>query len=392
MDKKYIRHPFTFDRVVRILFGALIVVAVFYILNMLKGVLLPFLVACLIAYLLEPGVKWHMRLFHTSRRFIPVMLTLLEAVAAIIIFLWLFIPYITNEVTEMAQIITKHANTQYSIPFVPNKVVEFIRDNVDWNYISKLLTKEEWINIVRNTISSSWSFLNSSLSLLFGIISWMIVILYVIFVMLDYDHLKLTFRQLVPPRQRRTAFRIIDDVKSAMNRYFRGQALIAFIVGILFSIGFTIVGLPMSIVLGLFIGVLNMVPYLQTISFPVTALLCLVYSVDTGIDFWLLFWESIAVYLIVQIIQDLYLTPKIMGKAMGLNPAIILLSLSIWGTLLGLLGMIIALPLTTLLLSYYDKYVVQRSLAKTRHLNNQSAEGHQSDYFQDDSQPGDLFE
>ncbi|MDE6770422.1 MAG: AI-2E family transporter, partial [Muribaculaceae bacterium] len=63
---------------------------------------------------------------------------------------------------------------------------------------------------------------------------------------------------------------------------------------------------------------------------------------------------------VVQCIQDLYLTPKIMGKAMGLNPAIILLSLSVWGSLLGFMGLIIALPLTTLLLSYYDQYVVNR--------------------------------
>ena len=66
------------------------------------------------------------------------------------------------------------------------------------------------------------------------------------------------------------------------------------------------------------------------------------------------------VYVIVQCIQDLYLTPKIMGKAMGLNPAIILLSLSIWGALLGFLGLIIALPLTTLILSYYDLYVIRQ--------------------------------
>ena len=62
----------------------------------------------------------------------------------------------------------------------------------------------------------------------------------------------------------------------------------------------------------------------------------------------------------MQCIQDLFLTPKIMGKAMGLNPALILLSLSVWGSLLGFIGLIIALPLTTLLLAYYDRYVIMR--------------------------------
>ena len=116
----------------------------------------------------------------------------------------------------------------------------------------------------------------------------------------------------------------------------------------------------MGVVLGLFIGCLNMVPYLQLISLPITAILCLVCTASTGVNFWAIFWESMAVYVIVQCIQDLFLTPKIMGKAMGLNPAIILLALSIWGALLGFMGLIIALPLTTLLLSYYNIYIVNR--------------------------------
>ena len=156
------------------------------------------------------------------------------------------------------------------------------------------------------------------------------------------------------------AFRIFDDIKNSMNRYFRGQFIIAMTVGILFAIGFLIVGLPMGVILGLFIGVLNMVPYLQVISLPICALLCLVAVATNGVDFWVIFWESMAVYVIVQSIQDLILTPKIMGKVMGLNPAIILLSLSVWGCLLGFIGLIIALPLTTLLLSYYDMYIVRR--------------------------------
>ena len=63
-------------------------------------------------------------------------------------------------------------------------------------------------------------------------------------------------------------------------------------------------------------------------------------------------------FVIVQGIQDLFIVPKIMGKAMGLNPAVILLSLSIWGSLLGIVGMIIALPITTLLISYYKRFLL----------------------------------
>lgn len=354
------RRPYTFDRVVRILFTVCTLVAVIFFLDSLKGVLLPFLVACLIAYMLEPVVTWNMKWTHSKNRFLPVMLTLLEACVALAVFCGIFVPYLISETTEMTKMIRDYATKQIQIPYVSSQIHEFLRDYLDPNEISKLLSRDEWKSLLKSTLSSSWSFLSSGLAFLLGLLSWLIVILYVIFIMLDYERIMLSFRQLVPMRHRERTYQVASDIKNAMNRYFRGQFVIAFLVGILFAIGFLIIGLPMGVILGLFIGMLNMVPYLQLISLPITAVLCIVCTASTGVDFWVIFWESMAVYIIVQCIQDLYLTPKIMGKAMGLNPAIILLSLSVWGSLLGFMGLIIALPLTTLLLSYYNQYVVNQ--------------------------------
>lgn len=363
-DKENIR-PYTFDRVVRIVFGAIAVVGVLLLLGVLKGVLLPFLVACLVAYMLEPIVQWNHRWLHLRPRFPAVLLTLLEATIVIGGLAALVIPYIIDECTEMAQMLKMYANSKIQIPWLSEKIHEFLKENIDFDYIASLMSKEEWLALIKQTVTSSWSFLSSGLAFVFGVVSWLIVFLYVIFIMIDYERLMLSFRQLVPHGHRRRVFRIFDDIKVAMNRYFRGQFIIAMSVGVLFSIGFVIIGLPMGVLLGLFIGALNMVPYLQLISLPITAILCIVAAAGGNVDFWVIFWESMAVYLIVQSIQDLILTPKVMGHAMGLNPAIILLSLSIWGTLLGFLGLIIALPLTTLVLSYYDMYVIQRMRRKS---------------------------
>lgn len=354
------RRPYTFDRVVRIIFSCVALVAGIYLIDKLSGVLLPFLVACLIAYLLEPIVLWNMRWTRCKQRFIPVVLTLIEAVAVVGGLIAAFIPYFISETQQMAEMIKNYASLQVKIPFISEQIHSFIRENIDLNELSALLSKDQWVNLIKSAISSSWNFLSSSLAFIFGMVSWLIVVLYVIFIMIDYERLMLSFRQLVPHRQRRRVFHIFEDIKSAMNSYFRGQFFIAFLVGILFSIGFLIIGLPMGVVLGLFIGMLNMVPYLQLISLPITAVLCIVATVGNGVDFWVIFWESMAVYVVVQCIQDLILTPRIMGKAMGLNPAIILLSLSVWGCLLGFIGLIIALPLTTLVLSYYNLYVIER--------------------------------
>lgn len=350
--------PYTFDKVVRLLIGAAIFVAIIWIINLLKGVLLPFCVACLIAYIFEPFVQYNRSLLHLKGRIIAIFVTLFEAVFFLGVILYFTVPMIIDEMHNFAIILKRYATDEISISFLPDFVHDFIRRQVNFNELSEILTHQEWMGIIENALSASWSIITGSISVLMGIFSWFIVILYVVFIMIDYERLGRGFRHLVPPKYRKVMFKLGDDIKQSMNHYFRGQALVAFIVGILFCIGFLIIGLPMAIVLGLFIGLLNMVPYLQLVSIIPTVALCIIYSVGGGGDFWTIFWECMLVYAVVQVIQDMFLTPKIMGKAMGLNPAIILLSLSVWGTLLGLIGLIIALPLTTLLLSYYDHYVI----------------------------------
>lgn len=358
---RYVRTPYTFDRVVRIIFSICGILITVYLLDILNGVLLPFLVACIIAYMLEPVVKWNMRWLHVKHRFLPVILTLIEACCLVALLSWVFIPYIINECAQMTEIVKAYASEQINIPYISDNIHRYLRENIDFEGMLKMLSREEWQAVVKDTLASSWNFLTSGVAFIAGVVSWLIVILYVLFIMLDYERLMLSFRQLVPHNHRRRVYKIGEDIVNSMNRYFRGQFLIAMLVGILFAIGFMIIGLPMGVVLGLFIGVLNIVPYLQLISLPMAAILCLVWTAQTGGDFWVIFWETMAVYVVVQCIQDLILTPRIMGKAMGLNPAIILLSLSIWGSLLGFLGLIIALPLTTLLLSYYNLYVIERT-------------------------------
>ncbi len=354
------RRPFTLDRVVRLVITIAVVAGILYLINILKSVLLPFCVACLIAYMLEPFVQYNRRLLRLKGRAMAIFCTLFEATFFIGVICYFLVPMVVDEMVHVGELMRRYASTDMDIPFVPDTVHDFIRTHIDWEYLSTLLTRQEWINLARNAVSSTWGLLSTSLEVIWGLVSWFIVFLYVIFIMIDYERLSQGFRRMVPPKYRKVAYKIGRDIKLSMNHYFRGQALVALCVGVLFCIGFLIIGLPLAIVLGLFIGLLNMVPYLQLISFPITTLLCLVMSVDQGVDFWVIFAEAMAVYIVVQIIQDMLLTPKIMGKAMGLNPAIILLSLSIWGCLFGLLGLIVALPMTTLLLSYYDQFIIRR--------------------------------
>ncbi len=353
------RQPYTVDRIFRILISLALILGVLWLVNILSGVLLPFFVACLIAYMFEPFVQFNRKLLHLKGRIVAIFVTLFETTFIFGMLCYLLVPLVLDEAREMGSMLKTYASTELHIPYIPAEVHDFVKQHFDVNRISEFLTTAEWKETIESTLSTLWDIIAGSLSFVFGLFSWCIVLLYVIFIMIDYERLGKMFRNMVPPARRELFFGIGRDIKNSMNHYFRGQALVAFIVGVLFSIGFSIVGLPLAIVMGMFIGVLNMVPYLQLISFIPVTLLCLVYSVDHNVAFWPYFGVIFLIYCIVQAIQDLFLTPKIMGKAMGLNPAIILLSLSIWGTLLGFLGLIIALPLTTLLLSYYDRYVIK---------------------------------
>jgi predicted PurR-regulated permease PerM len=126
--------------------------------------------------------------------------------------------------------------------------------------------------------------------------------------------------------------------------FFRGQIIIALIQGVLFSIGFALVGLPYSIVIGLTLGLLNIVPYLGNIVGLSVALPLSYFGAGGGLTQVIL---VLIVFTIVQSIEGYILTPKIMGNRTGLHPALIIFSVFFWGVALGgILGMMLAIPLT----------------------------------------------
>ncbi|MGM9802572.1 MAG: AI-2E family transporter [Muribaculaceae bacterium] len=352
------RRKYDFDRVVRILFAVFCIGAVIYAVNYLSGVLLPFFVACLMAYILHPMVAFVRRVLHLPGNLLPVIVTLLLVCAGIWGVCWLVMPYIYEEVSKMVVMLTEYTTKRLDVQYLPKEVHDLVVKYVDVERLAGLLSREQWLKLIEGVCQRTWSFLGATAGVIASIFSWSVSLLYLVFILIDYEKITKGFHSAVPQRYSTGVFKVLGDVKRSMNLYFRGQGLIALIVGVMFAIGFSIIGLPMAVVLGLFIGLLNLVPYLQLLSIPIAIFLCLVDSVTCGSNFWSMCAWTTVVYCVVQAIQDLVLTPRIMGKYMAINPVIILLSLSIWGSLLGFVGLIIALPLTALLVSYYKQYLL----------------------------------
>lgn len=357
------RKKITFDSFIRGVIGCALVVGILMLAERLSGVLLPFFIAWLIAYLMYPLVKFFQYKLRLRSRIVSIFCCLLLITAAGVAVFYLLIPPMISEIGRMNDLlltyITKGAGSN-----IPRQLSEFIQENIDLQALNRFLNEENVLDAIKNTIPKVWTLVAESINIIFSVLTSFIILLYVIFILLDYEAIAEGWLHLLPTKYRKFISGLVNDVQEGMNKYFRGQALVAFCVGILFSIGFLIIDFPMAIALGLFIGALNMVPYLQIIGFLPTIILAILKAADTGQSFWFIIVCALAVFIVVQIIQDTLLVPKIMGKITGLNPAIILLSLSIWGSLMGILGMIIALPLTTLMLSYYQRFIINKEQIK----------------------------
>ena len=353
------RKEITFDTFVRGFLAVVVIVGIVMLLGRLSSVLLPFFLAWLIAYLIFPLVKFFQYRCRLKFRILGILCSFIVVGALLTLAFWLIVPPIINEGARVINLLVNYIENDATMSNIPGQIQQFVRDHLSGEQIKALLTHEGFVNGMREAVPKIWAIITQSFNALSSLLSITMVLLYTLFILLDYEEITKGWPQLLPRRYRRFALQLVSDVEEGMNKYFRGQACVAFCVGILFSIGFLIIDFPMAVGLGMLIGLLNMVPYLQIVGFVPTILLAIVKAADTGQNFWVILLMALAVFAIVQTIQDTFLTPKIMGKVTGLNSAIILLSLSIWGSLLGMLGMIIALPMTTLLLTYYQKYFIK---------------------------------
>lgn len=351
----------TFDSFIRGILAALVVFCVLYLINKLSGVLLPFFIAWLIAYLLHPFVTFFQYKLKLKSRVLSIFTVMLLFLGIIALILWGVVPPLIDEFAKVKNLISVYFIEGTKQADIPGTIANFIKEHIDMMKIEEALNFENVGHIIQKGVPQVWSFLAGSMNVIISIFASFIVLIYMFFILLDYENLSEGWIKFIPVKHRGITQQIFFDVKDGMNRYFRGQSLIALCVGILFSIGFLIIDFPLAIGFGLFIGLLNMVPYLQLIALIPTVLLALLKAADTGQNFWWILFLALMVFAVVQIIQDAVITPKVMGKAMGLNPAIILLSLSIWGSLMGIVGMIIALPATSLLISYYRRYVIKEA-------------------------------
>jgi len=137
---------------------------------------------------------------------------------------------------------------------------------------------------------------------------------------------------------------LVREFVAIVESFFRGQLSIGVLMGVLYAVGYSLIGLKFGLFLGLAAGLLNIVPYLGTIAGLLMTLPLAFFQESGG---WRLVGLVLVVKLIVQAVESWVLTPKIMGDRTGLHPVVIILAIFFWGTAFhGIVGMLLAIPLT----------------------------------------------
>lgn len=362
--------PYTFDRVARMAIAVALLWGLVWLLGYLSDVLIPFAAAFLLAYLINPLVLLIQR--KIPSRVAAVFIGLFLVVAFLTILAWLLIPVIVHEISHTGQILSGLVSNsdlaERAANLLPGDLWQTLKDYAARKEVQDFFRTENFWKIaeavLRKVLPGVWGLITGTASLIMGLVGLAVIGLYLVFLLFDYQKVKEGWKDLIPPAHRDAVTAFVSDFNSGMNRYFRGQALIASTVGVLFAFGFWLIDLPLGILLGLFIGLLNMVPYLQVVGLIPAFLLALVHGLESGSSLWIPVGLTGLVFVVVQAIQDSILVPKIMGRVTGLSPAVILLSLSVWGKLLGIFGLLIALPMTCLLLAYYRRFLASAATAQ----------------------------
>jgi predicted PurR-regulated permease PerM len=359
--------PYTFDRVFRIALSLICIVGVIWLFNYLSDVLIPFAVAFLLAYLINPIVCWVQK--KIPHRMAAVLITLVALSMISMLSVYLVFQPVKSEVVRMKDTVLKVKDTPPMVKlskYLGDVGIEIFdsKEQSRRDQMMSMLKNEKYMSFLKTGASKLFPVVKIGFQGVIGFSLWMlgltVIALYLVFILADYQTVKVDWKELLPPKWKANITEFVEEFDDIMNQHFRAQAIVAALVGVLFAIGFSVIGLPLAIILGLVIGAMNMIPYLQVLGLLPAGLLAVMMAVETQTGIPAALIKVTAIFAIVQVIQDAILVPRIMGKVTGLKPAMILLSISIWGKIMGVLGLLIALPLTCLFLAYYRRFILKK--------------------------------
>jgi predicted PurR-regulated permease PerM len=310
---------------------------------LLAPVLTPFLVGAILAYALHPLVE-HL----VARRFprvLAVVLVEVAAIVAVLSLLLLIVPILSKEVPLLkAQIpalaeklnatvspwLAQHGiNVALDVASIKAFVVTYMGDNLEQGF---------------NTLLSSARIGGSFVLALLGNALLIPVVLF--YLLMDWPQLVERVHGFIPPRLRDSTLGFLNECDAVLGQYLRGQLLVMLVLAAYFSIALAVAGFDLAMPVGIFTGLAIFIPYL---GFGLGAALALLAGVLQFAS-WYGVAAVVVIYGIGQVAESLFLTPRLVGERIGLNPLAVIFALLAFGHLFGFVGVLIALPLSAVAL------------------------------------------
>ena len=321
-----------------------------------SSVFLPLFVAVILALVVRPVQQ----VFQERMRLPPaasVAAVFIAILLPLALFLWFFGALAVSQLTELARKLPELTSQAQAFVATHWPQVEKLWDQYGMaGRVQEFLSQEadSIVNAVRSMTRSAFSAGASAFRSVAAALSWFVLPVYLAFFLMTPPFPRKDWAELLPFLKEDTRKDVVYLVREFINiivSFFRGQLIVDLGQGLLFATGFALVGLQHGFIIGLLLGFLNIIPYLGSMLGLAIALPLAFFQADGG---QARLGLVMAVFVVVQLIEGYYLTPKVMGERTGLHPLMIIVALFFWGTAFdGIAGMILAIPLTAFLVVFW---------------------------------------
>ena len=339
MEYDGVREPMKYSS--QSLFWIVVFSALFIIVIFLHSILLPFVIGIAIAYLLDP-LNDRLVTLGLSRGVATSLLTLTFFILFASLFL-LFTPVIYNQMLSFIEHSPDNINKviDLTLPLFLKftELIPLIENPLNNLEIENLLTKD-YAKILGSTLlgifNKSFAFLNLlSLLLITPVVSF--------YLLRDWDKIIETIYGVLPIKHRKIIKKQLTEIDSVLSGFVRGQTMLSIVLGIFYGSLLSIAGLDFGLIIGLFTGLLSFIPY---VGLAVGLFVAIIIGIlQSGFDILFLI-IIISIFMFGQILESIYLQPKLLGKSVGLHPVWIIFGVLSGGTLFGVVGVFLSVPIT----------------------------------------------
>ena len=330
----------------RLILVALAALVLWWLINQSLDALGPFILALVLAYLMLPLVD---RLSKYLPRVLAIIFVYLVFIGVVVGLIFWLAPQVTGQVSDLLE----------QTPTYSAQVQEWSAEVTRW--YDSLPISEEMRDSIENSAQSSLGAIGSAIQQgLMGalrvfsralgfIIGLLIIPFWLFYVLKDKDRGISAFNNMLPEKWRTDVWRIVRIINGVLTSYIRGQLLLGLVVGIASTVGLLLVGAPYALLLGIIAGITELIPILGPVLGAIPALILAAFHPEG----WLMMLKVLAVFVLVQQLENNLLVPKIQGDSVKLHPTIIMVSLVVGSQVGGLFGLIVAVPVAAILRDIY---------------------------------------